>query len=111
MFLRDETRTRALRGLAPIGQDRPARAVGQPKDPVDAGVSRLGVAANQITPQAKEPLVLDAAVGLPRALAADAGDDGLAFSTDLGAFGHQRTKLGLIEPGGRVTRATQNVTR
>ena len=55
--------------------------------------------------------MLDAAVGLPRALAADAGDDGLAFSTDLGAFGHQRTKLGLIEPGGRVTRATQNVTR
>ena len=64
-----------LRTPPPIREDRPARAVGQPKDPVDAGVSRLGVAANQMTPQAEEPLVFDAAVGLPRALAADAGDE------------------------------------
>ena len=66
-----------LRGLPPIREDLPAGPVREAQYAFDAGVSRLGATANEQAPEAEEALVLDAAVGLPRALAADAGDNGL----------------------------------
>ena len=66
-----------LRGLAPVREDLPAGPVREAQYAFDAGVCRLGATANEQAPEAEEALVLDAAVRLPRALAADAGDDSL----------------------------------
>ena len=81
-----------LRGLPPIREDLPAGPVREAQYAFDAGVSRLGATANEQAPEAEEALVLDAAVGLPRPLAADASDDGL-HRDPVGVGGHTRTVM------------------